>query len=191
MIGLRLYVIRHGQSEGNRLGQYTGWADVTLTQQGVREAEQVGEIIKGISFDKIYSSDLIRAQQTAQAAIPGCVYETTELLREVNVGKVSGRPLASVSSQERQEMDCVGFEMYGGESRSAFCGRLRTFLRRVEQLGGENVAAFSHGGCLRAMLNEVVGCRLERSVVCCENCAMAVFAFEKGVWKLHSWINPM
>lgn len=188
---MKLYVIRHGQSENNLLGRYTGWADVSLTRQGVREAERAGEMLKGISFDKIYSSDLTRARQTAQAAIPGCTYETTELLREINVGSLAGRSFASLTAQERSDMLKSGFEPFGGEKRKDFCDRLRAFLRQTEQLDCENVAAFSHAGCLRTMLNEVVGCRLEYSAVCCENCAMAVFAFEKGVWKLHSWINPL
>ena len=56
--------------------------------------------MKRISFDKIYSSDLYRARETAEIAISGCRYETSELLREINVGSLSGK-LLSVLTEEQ------------------------------------------------------------------------------------------
>lgn len=188
---MKLYVIRHGESESNLHGTYTGWADVPLTAKGVEDAKETGKILANIPFDIIFTSDLIRAKQTAQSAIPGCSYEETPLLREVNVGSISGSALSSISPEMRQEMDAHGFTQYGGESRQAFNDRILTFMRQMEELDCEFVAAFSHGGWLRGMLNQVVGCALPRKAVCCENCTVAIFEFEKEIWKLHSWINPL
>ena len=81
-----VYVMRHGESENNRLRLYTGWFDSPLTDQGVGEAKKAGALMRSVSFDKIYSSDLKRAIETAEAAIPGCSYELSPLLREIKMG---------------------------------------------------------------------------------------------------------
>ena len=66
-----VYVIRHGESETNLSKKWTGWLDVQLTEKGYEDAKKAAGYLKGISFDKIYTSDLMRAKQTAQTAFPG------------------------------------------------------------------------------------------------------------------------
>ena len=50
---MRVYVIRHGESESNRDGVWTGWIDAPLTEKGRVDAAAVGIILSGVSFDKI------------------------------------------------------------------------------------------------------------------------------------------
>lgn len=61
-----LVLIRHGQSEWNALGKWTGWQDVPLTEQGRSEARGAAKALKstGVDLHKAYTSKLIRAQQT-------------------------------------------------------------------------------------------------------------------------------
>lgn len=61
----QLYLVRHGQSEWNRQNLFTGWVDVPLSQQGVDEAYGVGERLKAVKFDAIFTSRLVRAEMTA------------------------------------------------------------------------------------------------------------------------------
>ena len=88
---MKVFVIRHGESETNRNGLWTGWLDVSLTEKGRAEAEQVGKLLSNINFDKIYASDLLRAKTTAEIALPACEYETLVELREVNVGSIAAK----------------------------------------------------------------------------------------------------
>ena len=62
----RLVLVRHGQSEWNKENRFTGWTDISLTEQGVEEARAAGRLLKreGFSFDKAYVSNLSRAIQT-------------------------------------------------------------------------------------------------------------------------------
>lgn len=60
-----LYLLRHGESEGNRDNKFRGRADFDLTDNGRKQAEQAGRFLKGTPFDAIYSSPLKRAQDTA------------------------------------------------------------------------------------------------------------------------------
>ena len=83
---MKVFVVRHGESETNRNACWTGWMDVALTQKGREDATLARRLLSGVKFDKIYASDLQRAKCTAEIAIPGCQYETSALLREINVG---------------------------------------------------------------------------------------------------------
>ncbi len=62
----KLVLIRHGQSEWNKLNLFTGWTDVDLTEQGIKEAKEGGKILKkeGFTFDVAYTSVLKRAIKT-------------------------------------------------------------------------------------------------------------------------------
>lgn len=67
----KLVLIRHGQSEWNKLNLFTGWTDVDLTEQGVAEAKEGGEVLKkeGFIFDVAYTSVLKRAIKTLNYAL--------------------------------------------------------------------------------------------------------------------------
>jgi 2,3-bisphosphoglycerate-dependent phosphoglycerate mutase len=65
----KLILMRHGQSEWNKLNLFTGWVDIPLSQEGVNEAIKGGEKIKDIHIDMIFTSTLIRAQTTLTLAM--------------------------------------------------------------------------------------------------------------------------
>lgn len=67
----RLVLIRHGQSEWNKMDLFTGWEDVSLSQQGVEEALHAGRVLKenGFEFDLAYTSVLKRAIKTMNLAL--------------------------------------------------------------------------------------------------------------------------
>lgn len=188
---MKLYLIRHGQSETNLRKCFTGWAQVKLTEQGEADALSVRPLLEKIRFDKIYSSDLIRAMHTAELAIPGCTYETTPLLREVGMGSLELQPIADVEADmQAKNTRLLGYAMYGGESREQLLQRAADFLKLVENGGHQTVAAFSHWGFIGAVLDQVMGITIPKMRMVCKNCTVCVLEYEKEMWKLHSWINP-
>ncbi|MBI5274130.1 MAG: 2,3-bisphosphoglycerate-dependent phosphoglycerate mutase [Chlamydiales bacterium] len=60
-----LILVRHGQSDWNKKNLFTGWVDIPLSNQGIREAIDLGQALKDIPIDVIFSSNLVRAQMTA------------------------------------------------------------------------------------------------------------------------------
>ncbi len=64
-----LVLLRHGQSIWNKKNLFTGWVDVPLSEEGIKEALNAGEKIKDLCFDIIYTSRLIRSIQTAMIAM--------------------------------------------------------------------------------------------------------------------------
>jgi len=70
----KLVFIRHGQSEWNLSNQFTGWIDVDLSAEGVKQAQNAGKLLKeaGIQFDQAYTSVLTRAIKTLHYALEEC-----------------------------------------------------------------------------------------------------------------------
>ena len=188
---MRVWVIRHGESEANRNGLLTGWLDVPLTEKGREEALLVHQLLSGVRFDQIYSSDLLRAKSTAEIAIPGGRYEALDTLREINVGTIAGQPLTVVKGADIRPLTKDGYGAFGGESRAEFRDRVAAFMKvvEVENEDCENVAIFSHAGVIRNFLDIVLGMQHDRSKICCNNCTIAIFEYRNEKWRLYSWIN--
>ena len=186
---MKVYIVRHGESINNRDKLWSGWMDIPLTEKGVTDAQKAGKVLSGVEFDKIYSSDLIRARQTLETAIPDCDYETSPMLREVATGDITGKPIVPFTDEERLMMSEKGYAAFGGETKDEFCGRVKAFMKKLEESDLRTVAIFSHAGWLRTFLDLVVGVNLPRNSVRCKNCTVGVFEYENGQWQLHSWIN--
>ena len=147
------------------------------------------EIASKVSFDKIYSSDLVRAMSTAELVLPGCKYETSAMLREVNVGNIAGKPLNVIVDSNNRTMNKNGYSRFGGESKAEFKARTQAFMKMLESEPYENVAVFAHAGVLRNFLDIVLGVELPRKNIRCNNCAIAIFEYADSNWRLYSWIN--
>ena len=184
---MRVYVVRHGESVNNLNKLWTGWNDVELSEKGREDAKRAGEIIKGVSFDKIYSSDLSRARETAELAIPDCRYETSVLLREMDVGSVAGKPASVMTPEERLAIRRDGFAKYGGESMEEFKARVLAFKELLEGEECENIAVFSHSGWIRRFFALAVGMEFPTGKIACGNCASAVYELKNGEWLLCNW----
>ena len=186
---MKVYIVRHGQSVNNRDKLWSGWMDIPLTEKGVIDAQKAGKLLSGVKFDKVYSSDLIRARQTLETALPGCEYETSPMLREVDAGDIAGKPIVPFTEEETRLMNEKGYAAFGGETNEEFCGRVKSFMKKLEKSDFETVAVFSHAGWQRKFLDLVIGVNLPRESVRCRNCTVGVFEYESGQWRLHSWIN--
>ena len=164
---MKAFMVRHGESETNRNGLWTGWLDVSLTEKGREEAVQVGKMLSKINFDKIYVSDL----------------------SEVNVGNIAGKPLNSVKNSDKEYVRKGDYRIFGGESQEEFGNRVRAFMNTLEGEDCENIAVFSHAGVLRKAVNTVLNIDVPRNKMLCKNCAVAIFEYSDKTWILHSWIN--
>jgi 2,3-bisphosphoglycerate-dependent phosphoglycerate mutase len=66
---VKLILLRHGQSRWNELNLFTGWVDIPLSKKGIQESVAAGRKIADLSIDVIYTSALMRAEQTAMIAM--------------------------------------------------------------------------------------------------------------------------
>lgn len=188
---MKLYMVRHGQSENNLAKRFTGWAQVKLTEKGIEDARRAGEYLKGIAFDRIYSSDLIRAVQTAEYAIPGCRPVQLAQLREISLGKLEMRSIDECMEQLGETFSInrrmYNYVPYGGENREMIEARVRWFFEMLESDPCENVAVFAHAGTVNTALDIVMGMQLDRAHLSCLNGSVAVFEHTNGRWILRTW----
>ena len=94
-----IYIIRHGQTALNITNVLQGRSDHPLNETGVRQAEEAAERLKGISFDAVYSSPLIRAVQTARIVAPDAEPFVDERLIEMEYGPYEGMGLDELAPE--------------------------------------------------------------------------------------------
>ena len=94
---LRLYLIRHGETQWSRSGQYTGRTDLPLTAHGEAAARTVGERLKNVSFAHVLMSPLQRARQTCALAALKPTPEIEPNLTEWDNGDYEGHTPAEIS----------------------------------------------------------------------------------------------
>lgn len=154
MVKGTLILLRHGQTTYNEQQLMCGQRDVPLTPLGEDQARDAGKIISSFTFDKIYSSSLSRAFNTASLALGPATpaIEKRDELREMDAGDFSGRSLT--------DPEILAFPRDGtrglpnGESEQQFIARVKKFyeddiLPRMEK--GETVLIVSHAGVMHAL----------------------------------------
>ena len=162
-----LYLVRHGESESNAARVFTGHFDSPLTQNGRRQAEAVAEALARVRVDRVVSSDLSRARDTAEAIAlrHGLAVETFAELREIDLGEMTGRPVDDVLSHPDWNED--GFVQWpGGEALDAVFERAFGLVRRVvEESPDRTVVIVGHGGVTRILVSHFQGLlpKLERA----------------------------
>lgn len=186
---MNVWMMRHGESENNRDGLWTGHLDVRLTEKGKMQAIQAGKCLAGVEFDKVFSSDLLRAKMTAEFAIPGCRCEFLSALREIDVGSLAGTPYNGLTDEKRKTTVVHGYSAFGGESKTDFRNRVYGYMKTLEKQECCNIAIFTHAGWMRQFFELAVGVPFPKKSICCDNCATALYEYKNGTWKLHSWIN--
>lgn len=85
-----IYIVRHGQTDWNVEGKYQGRIDIELNVNGINQAKQISEKLKDIKFDKIFSSPLKRALQTAIIISGGDIIIDDRLIERSN-GELEGK----------------------------------------------------------------------------------------------------
>src|SRR5262252_2955997 len=110
-----IYLARHGETAWSLSGQHTGVTDLPLTERGERNARQLGERLKGLTFTKVFTSPLRRASRTCELAGFGEMAEIDPDLVEWDYGDYEGRTSAEIHN-ERPDWQLFRDGCPGGES---------------------------------------------------------------------------
>lgn len=155
------YLVRHGQTDWNSSHIIQGHTDIPLNIIGRDQAVVLQQKLRGITFDKAFSSDLLRAKETAEIITlqRNILLETTSLLRERNFGEMEGKPTSALHHSLEELMTLSRYKrltykpFVGYESDEELICRLMTFLREIA-LGYPNktLLVVCHGGLIRSFL---------------------------------------
>jgi 2,3-bisphosphoglycerate-dependent phosphoglycerate mutase len=162
-----LVLVRHGESQWNLENRFTGWVDVPLSEKGTSEANAAGERLKkeNIHFDKAYTSNLQRAQNTLKLILeklgqPGLMTEKDQALNERHYGDLQGLNKAETAKKFGDEQVKIWRRSYdiappNGESLKDTAARtLPYFESRIlkDLKAGKNVLVAAHGNSLRSIV---------------------------------------
>jgi probable phosphoglycerate mutase len=150
-----VYLARHGETAWSLTGQYTGLTDLPLTERGERNARQLGEGLRGLTFAKVYTSPLQRARRTCELAGFGAVAEVDPDLVEWDYGQYEGRRTAEIRA-EHPDWQLFRDGCPGGESPAQTSARADRVVSRVRAVQGD-VLLFSSGHFIRVLVTRWIG----------------------------------
>jgi probable phosphoglycerate mutase len=161
----RLCIVRHGETAWNAEHRVQGQLDVPLNAIGQAQALAASRVLARETFDAIYSSDLSRAQQTAEptASALGLTVVLDRDLRERHYGIFERLTYAEVRQKfpedyARFEARDPEFAFRTGERLKDFYGRSIAVLQRISDAHrGESILVFTHGGVLDMLYRHVTG----------------------------------
>jgi len=165
-----LVLVRHGQSEWNKKNLFTGWKDPELTSLGIEEAIKAGKLLKNknIKFDIMFTSDLLRAQETGRLILehmdqPDVPVIKDQSLNERNYGDLAGLNKDDARERWGEEQLHIWRRSFdvpppGGESLKDTAERVLPYfhseiLPKIED--GLDVLIAAHGNSLRALVMEL------------------------------------
>jgi broad specificity phosphatase PhoE len=188
-----LILVRHGETDWNRVGRYQGFARTPLNERGRWQAERTAYRLADWGVDVVYSSDLPRAMETAGpiAERLGLPIGELEALREIDVGEWEGLTVPQIQREhaENWEMylsDPIHTVRRGGESLAELAHRVTELFRRWEVEHADlTVLSVTHGGPIKALVCTIPGLPLDyRMHLTIGNASITVFAREQNRWRL-------
>lgn len=144
---VELTLVRHGATDLSDAGQFNGWTDVPLNERGRAQGLALRDRLSS-DYDGIWSSDLLRATETA--AIASVIATPDPRLRELDFGEVEGKTWGGCTPDvQRSLLGFDSFEAPGGESTRKLRDRVDDFTSSLEP--GRHLL-FTHGGVIRVLL---------------------------------------
>ncbi|WP_390406212.1 histidine phosphatase family protein [Lacticaseibacillus jixiensis] len=176
-----VYLVRHGQTWFNRFNRMQGWSDSPLTEQGMADAQRVGGVLSHITFTHAYSSDTMRASNTAREILAQNLNSNVELtitpfFREQFYGYYEGEDSGKTWYAVGAPHDAPSFKAiiskYGVDASKDFTHEADPFgaaedaltywnrlqkgfkLLRMQNQNGDNVLLVSHGTTIRSIVDK-------------------------------------
>nr|WP_318382823.1 adenosylcobalamin/alpha-ribazole phosphatase [uncultured Enterobacter sp.] len=157
---MRLWLIRHGETEANVAGLYSGHAPTALTSRGISQAKTLHALLREVPFDQVICSALERAQHTAQLALDArdIPFHTTPLLNEMFFGDWEMRHHRDLAQEDAASYaawcsDWQNAIPTNGEGFQAFSTRVQRFIAELEAYKHhDNVLVVSHQGVLSLLI---------------------------------------
>lgn len=164
----RLVLLRHGESQWNLENRFTGWVDVPLSPRGIQEAKNAGDTLRGFTFDRAFTSVLVRANETLRLALdaigqPNIPIEKDKALNERMYGELQGLNKAETVKKYGEAQVKIWRRSYdvrppGGESLKDTAERVLPYYEHTIKpylLKGDTILVAAHGNSLRALIMEL------------------------------------
>jgi broad specificity phosphatase PhoE len=185
---MELYILRHGTTTWNRAHRLQGQRDIPLDEEGVLLAREVGDALSDVSFDRCYSSPLIRAYETAELVLsrPEPAIITDDRIKEISFGDYEGRAIKA-GHPELKKIEAFNLDDYptppNGESLPSLLSRTGDFLQDLlaaKELENSRILISTHGACGRAIMHHIWGGDDFWHGMVPPNCSICIVRYEQG-----------
>lgn len=187
---IKLYFVRHGETECNVEGVYYGWTDCGLNEKGIEQAEKLHGFFKEVPIDSVIVSPLKRAMTTAEIILKNrdITVLNAEELKEINFGEWEGKKFSAIAKTDSENYqkwcnDWQNAKIPGGESFLEFYERVTVYTKKmIGNNMGKDVLVISHNGVIGCMLCFLIGVgaggfwRFHSD----QNCYSLLSVYEKG-----------
>lgn len=179
---MRIYLIRHGETDWNLEGKLQGREDIPLNENGIRQAELCGQAFLGLGIKTIISSPLIRARRTAEI-IAGCIDTDNIIIDEGLIERDFGA-LAGVPYDKRKYFDTFGIED-GIELWEDVCKRLINCIKgQAEKFLNEDIIMVSHGAAINSVVSVLTDGEMGSGKTRLKNACISIIIVADGVLNL-------
>lgn len=181
----KILLIRHGETDWNLEGRYQGHADIDLNSTGRRQAKKLSVRLREEEIDAVYSSDRMRAANTAKIVFKKHKARPESGFREINFGVFEGLTHNEILEKypkvySRWVRNLLGIRIPQGENPSVFKKRvLNTFKRIVSSNKGKAVAIVAHGGPVNVIIKHILGPKKHKDFIP-GLASLSVIEFKKG-----------
>jgi broad specificity phosphatase PhoE len=188
----RIIFVRPGETDWNRQVRWQGWVASPLSTHGKRQAERLANYVRHIAMTVLYTSDLVRAVQTAEilSGTLGFAPVLDERLRERNIGDWQGLTIDEMRAwypDQYQQLltDSENYRVPGGESRADVRKRMvEVFNDILKQDKGETIGIISHTTAIHALLADLIPGGTGKEVAVSNTSVTTIALEEKGKWRL-------
>lgn len=192
------FLIRHGETDWNRLDLMQGQSDIELNALGEAQARAIAPFIQSLHIEAVVTSDLKRAQRTAELALPHLPRNLDPRLREVHLGQGEGLKRSDLVGKFGEELittwtsagpEGLASRLPDGESRLEALARLDLCLEDWSQrLHGKRVAFVAHGMLMRLFAQRCLG--FYKDGLRAPNCAIFEFSRKGTKFCLRQIYHP-
>jgi len=164
----RLILIRHGETDYSLERRYCGFADPSLNSNGLSQVQKLADSLEGITVDKVYSSDLKRAYETAGIVFRDQPIDQISDFREINFGSFEGlRFKEAVEKYPKLYRDWIdhpeSIKIPEGESLSELNQRVLSKLASIlSENDDKTIALVAHGGSIGVIFCSLLNLGLEK-----------------------------
>lgn len=160
----KLFITRHGETKWNKERRFQGWKNSPLTEKGIKDGKRLNCIVKKENINKIYTSPLQRAYETATYAKgdKDIDIKILEELKEINMGVWEGMTVKDIKAIEEENYfnywnDPLKFKENTGESFRFFLDRAYKALKIIldESKKGDRILVVTHGVTLKAIISKI------------------------------------
>lgn len=187
--GIRLILVRHGQTDANLRKVLQGQSDGLLNETGIAQVEKLADHLGQVHIDRVISSDMRRAKATAQSIADkqNLHVELDPRIREWHTGDWDAMPAVDFHAMiARNNWKRVDLSPPNGETLQQIRDRAKPFLADLVIIGkGKTVLVCSHGDFMRALIGELLDLRIDAaSAFFFDNASYSVLEFKEEMWKL-------